>query len=80
MSTVELTPRSGVYQFVAYWAEKFGDAWFWMLGLGIIHHHVPQVPAFGYWLTFLLVFLLTSSAMMKTPSFNEINTKRKVRK
>ena len=78
MNDLTLTRRTGVTQFVMYWGEKFGDAWFWILGLGIIHHHAPAVPALGYWLTFLLWFLLGSSGLTRTPVLNELNTKRKV--
>ncbi len=77
--TVTLEPRSPGYTLLAYIAERFGDAWFYMIGLGIIHGHAKAVPALGYWLTFLLAFILTHSASMTTPVLNQLNTKRIVK-
>lgn len=75
---VELTPVPGWTQFFTYWAEKFGDAWAWMLALGIAHSRAHGVPALGYWLTFLLVCLVTNSSLRMTPVESAMNTKRKV--
>jgi len=76
--TVELKPNHWTGQFFGYVVEKFGDAWFYMLGIGVIHHQAHAVPALGYWVTFLLTFFMTNSAAMQTPVLNRLNTTRKV--
>ena len=78
--TITLKPNSGPTQVFVYWVEKFGDAWFYMLGIGVIHHHAPAVPPLGYWVMFLLTFLMTNSTAMQTPVLNKLNTVRKVLK
>lgn len=30
------------------------NAWFVMLALGVAHHEWPQIPAWGYWATYLV--------------------------
>jgi len=31
------------------------NAWFVMLAAGVAHGYWPQIPAFGYWATYLLI-------------------------
>lgn len=32
----------------------FPSTWFTMIALGVLHHHWGQIPAFGYWETYVL--------------------------
>lgn len=39
-------------------AIAFPTTWFLMIALGILHHHWEQIPAFGYWETYVLYIAL----------------------
>ena len=47
------------HPFVQYLLTLPVAAWFAMLWIGVLHGHIEQVPATGYWVTFLLRMIVS---------------------
>lgn len=75
MSAVNVEKRSPLDVLARLVSGLLGGAWFWMLALGILHHHDKSIPALGYSVVLLLWFLIGSNEIARTPVINKMTHK-----
>lgn len=59
--SLELVEKIAIALIVMAWVNLL-SAWLVMLGLGVAHGLWPQIPATGYWATYLMLCALGSLA------------------